>query len=119
MKRRVIALRDDCTAETDACAGGAPYALRVLGDSMRPEFEHGDVVVVEPDGLASDGSYVIARSDGELMLRALRREAAGWRLAALAHGYGDVTIANLTPVIGVVIQKARPGCRRATKRYVD
>ena len=42
--------------EATACASGEPYALMVLGDSMLPEFEPGEVIVVEPDGVARDGS---------------------------------------------------------------
>jgi SOS-response transcriptional repressor LexA len=102
------------------CGGGESFALMVLGDSMRPEFEDGDVVVIEPDGLATDGSFVLARHDGEWMLRRLARREGGWTLHALnaAAGQPDITIADLAPVAGVVIQKSRPGRRRSLKRYV-
>ena len=43
-----------------ACASGEPYALMVLGDSMLPEFEEGEIIVVEPEGVARDGSFVVA-----------------------------------------------------------
>ncbi|MFN3397540.1 MAG: S24 family peptidase, partial [Sulfurimicrobium sp.] len=42
-----------------ACSSGEPYALMVLGDSMLPEFEDRDIIVVEPEGVARDGSYVV------------------------------------------------------------
>lgn len=91
----------------------------VLGDSMLPEFANGEIVVVEPEGLATDGAYVLAHVDGEWMLRQLVRDDAGWSLRALNPAYPRVLIADLSPVRGVVIQKARPGCRRASKRYSD
>lgn len=100
------------------CAGTEPYALMVVGHSMRPEFEHGDIVVVEPEGLARDGSFVIARCGGEWLLCALRADGTGWRLATL-DGSTDVAVADLDAVHGVVIQKSRPGRRRAVKRYID
>jgi SOS-response transcriptional repressor LexA len=116
--RRVIPIRSQAESPDDGCSAAEPYALMVVGDSMRPEFEHGDVIVVEPEGLAVDGSFVVARVGGEWMLRALRRDASGWRLVAL-DGSFDAAIADLSPVHGVVIQKSKPGRRRAAKRYVD
>jgi SOS-response transcriptional repressor LexA len=116
-RRRTIAIR----AEPDAheCSADEPFALRVLGDSMRPEFDDGDVVVVEPEGIAGDGSFVVACCNGEWMLRELRGDGDGWRLAALDPAYPEVAIPDLAPVRGVVIQRAKPGRRRMTKRYVD
>ena len=91
----------------------------VLGDSMAPEFDEGEVIVVEPEGLASDGSFVVAQVDGDWTLRKLVRADAGWHLQALNPAYPAVAIADLSPVRGVVIQKSRPGRRRSIKRYVE
>ncbi len=62
------------------CSGAEPFALVVLGDSMAPEFVEGDVIVVEPEGLATDGSFVVAQVDGEWTMRQLVE--ARWRLDA-------------------------------------
>lgn len=103
------------------CASGESFALMVLGDSMCPEFAAGDVVVIEPEGLATDGSFVLACCNGEWMLRRLARRAGGWALHVLnpAAGEPEIVLADLSAVRGVVIQKSRPGRRRAAKRYVD
>ena len=37
----------------DACSGGEAFALRVLGDSMAPEFNEGEIIIIEPEGLAA------------------------------------------------------------------
>jgi phage repressor protein C with HTH and peptisase S24 domain len=37
--------------ENDGCSGGEVFALRVLGNSMAPEFLDGEIVIVEPDGV--------------------------------------------------------------------
>jgi SOS-response transcriptional repressor LexA len=113
------------TADTgDGCAGGESFALMVLGDSMRPEFDDGDVVVIEPDGLAHDGSFVLAHWQGDWLLRRLARRSDGWVLHALnpdpaQPADADIALADLSAVRGVVIQKSRPGRRRATRRYVE
>lgn len=91
----------------------------VLGDSMAPEFTEGDIVIIEPEGLVRDGSYVLAHVGGEFIFRRLHQHAAGWSLRALQAGHPVIEMADLRAVIGVVIQKSRPGRRRETRRYVE
>jgi DNA polymerase V len=104
---------------TDACGSAEPFALVVLGDSMAPEFVEGDVIVVEPEGLAADGSFVVAEVDGEWTMRQLARLDGGWMLRPLNATYPPTALADLSPIRGVVIQKSKPGRRRASKRYVE
>ena len=106
-------------AELESCSSAEPFALMVLGDSMEPEFIEGEVILIEPEGLATDGSYVLAQLEGEWIFRQLVRAGAGWRLQALNPAYPATDIADLAAVRGVIIQKSRPGTRRATKRYVE
>jgi DNA polymerase V len=101
------------------CSEGEAFALMVLGDSMAPEFVDGDIIIIEPEGLASDGSYVLAQVDGEWIFRQLQRRGEGWRLHALNPAYPAADISDLSPVKGVIIQKSKPGRRRAAKRYID
>ena len=101
------------------CSGSESFALMVLGDSMAPEFVEGEIIVVEPDGHVDGGSDVVAQVAGEWIFRQLVRGAAGWQLRPLNPAYPTVDLDDLTPVRGVVIQKSRPGRRRALKRYVD
>ena len=51
-------------------------------------------------------------------LRHLLRTAAGWLLHPLSPAFADVPLADLSAVRGVIIQKALPGRRRASKFYV-
>jgi SOS-response transcriptional repressor LexA len=104
----------------ESCSAAEPFALMVLGDSMLPEFEEGEVIVIEPEGLAHDGSYVLAFHDEEYIFRQLVKRDAGWALHALNPAYPDTPIGDLSPVKGVIIQKQQRGGRRATrKRYVE
>jgi len=105
--------------EGSDCEGAESFALMVLGDSMAPEFADGDIVVVEPGGLARDGSFVIAMADGEWALRQLCAVRGGWALRALNPAYPAAPLAGLDAIRGVVIQKSRPGRRSTVKRYVE
>ena len=114
--RRVVPIVPAADAG-DPCAGAEPFALLVLGDSMAPEFVEGDVIVLEPEGLARDGSFVVAYAQGEWLFRQLVRSARGWSLRALAPHHPALPLADLSGVRGVVIQRSRPGRRCETKRY--
>jgi phage repressor protein C with HTH and peptisase S24 domain len=101
------------------CQSGESYALMVLGDSMQPEFNEGEVIVVEPEGLARPGSFVVAFANDEHIFRQLMRDDAGWWLHALNPAYPPVRIADLSAVKGVVLLKQIPGNRKARKFYID
>ena len=118
-RRPTIAILPTGTAAPAGCSGAEPYALMVLGDSMSPEFVEGDVIVVEPGGLACDGSFVVAEVDGTVALRQLVSDGQSWRLLALSSTCRSVALASLASVRGVVIQRSRPGRPRSRKRYVD
>ena len=100
------------------CAGGESFALMVLGQSMVPEFQEGEVIIIEPEGLAKDGSYVLAWHDDEWTFRQLQRTDQNWTLHPLNPAFPDIFIPNLDCVRGVIIQKALPGRRRASKHYI-
>lgn len=109
-------------AALEGCSGGEAFALMVLGDSMAPEFNDGEIIVVEPDGAVRDGSYVLAFVGDEWMFRQLRRadpgERDGWCLQALDRRIPPLPLPDIAAVRGVVIQKSLPGRRRASKRYI-
>jgi SOS-response transcriptional repressor LexA len=103
----------------EACSAAEPFALMVLGDSMLPEFAEGEIIVIEPEGLAHDGSYVLAVHDGEHIFRQLVNRDGRWWLHPLNPEYPDAAIPDLSAVKGVVIQKQKPGSRRSRKSYID
>jgi len=102
----------------DHCSGGESFALMVVGASMEPEFIEGEVIIIEPEGLATDGSYVLATHDGEWIFRQLVRTGEHWQLRPLNTVFPVIAIPDLSGVKGVIIQKSRPGRRRASKRYI-
>lgn len=100
------------------CAGGESFALMVHGQSMVPEFQEGEIILIEPEGLAKEGAYVLAWHQNEWTFRQLLRSAEGWLLHALNPAFADEKLADLSAIKGVIIQKALPGRRRASKFYV-
>lgn len=118
--RRTIPIlpQDKGDISLDACSGAEPFALMVLGDSMAPEFVEGEIIIIEPEGLAQDGSFVLAQVGGEYIFRQLRERDGSWRLEALNPRYPALDVPDLAAVKGVVIQKQKPGARRSRKSYL-
>lgn len=101
--------------EPTTCIEAEPYALRVLGESMAPEFPNDCIVIVDPTGYATDGAFVVAEVDGEVLLRRLRIEPTRMTLESLEPQCESLPI-TVDAVKGVVTQRA--GRRRhLAKRY--
>ena len=116
-ERKTIPIQD--VNEASNCASAEPYALMVLGDSMLPEFEEGEIIVVEPSGLVKDGSYVVALVNEEYIFRQLVQHAEGWMLKPLNPLYPNIPIDDPKETVkGVVIMKKKPGKRSEQKSYV-
>ncbi|MCK5876746.1 MAG: S24 family peptidase [Candidatus Marithrix sp.] len=98
--------------------GREPFALQVLGDSMLPEFKEGNIIIIEPDGVAENGSYVLAMHDEEYIFRQLViDDNKKLFLKPLNSGYPTLKISSLEDVKGVITQRA--GTRRKEhKKYV-
>lgn len=103
----------------DKCSGAEAFALMVLGDSMEPEFIEGDIILIEPEGLATDGSYVMAWHAEEWIFRQLVKAGEDWKLQPLNPKYPSAVIADLSAIKGVIIQKSKPGRRKASKHYIE
>lgn len=116
IERKTIPIQE--ANEASNCASAEPYALMVLGDSMMPEFEEGEIIVVEPSGLVSDGSYVVAYVNEEYIFRQIVKRDDGWMLKPLNPLYENIPVADIDVAKGVVIMKKRPGRRKEQKRYI-
>src|ERR1700716_1934152 len=71
------------------------YALEISGDSMRPAYRDGDVIVVSPGTPIRRGDRVVVKtSDGEVMVKELkRRTAKTLELQSLNPNHVDRTLA--------------------------
>ena len=97
------------------CGSSEPFALRVLGDSMVPEFEDGCIIVIDPAGVVEDGSYVLAVHHNEYIFRQLVIDEEGYYLKPLNEGYDTLEIQGIDAIRGVIVQKA--GTRRHHRKH--
>ncbi len=97
------------------CSAREPFALRVLGDSMLPEFVEGAVIIIDPEGVVSDGCYVMAEVRGEYTFRQLRIMDNKHYLQPLNNLYDTVEIGEKDVIHGVITQQA--GRRRKDRRF--
>jgi len=97
------------------CSAAEPYALRVIGDSMTPEFEDGHIIIVDPGMPVVSGAYVVIDYDGDTTFRQFVIEGEQRFLKALNQNYEVVEIVSEYTVRGVVVQRA--GRRRKEAKH--
>ena len=97
----ILIAEPELPKEISDCSSAEPYALMVLGDSMLPEFEEGEIIVIEPEGLAKNGSYVVAHHNDEYIFRQLVQHQARWYLKPLNDLYPTTEVPGLEVVKGV------------------
>ena len=103
--------------EIQSCAELEPYALRVIGDSMAPEFLDGHVIVLDPGLPATHGAYVVAEIEGETIFRQFWIDGERKLLKPLNADYPAVEFGANGRMLGVVTQRA--GKRRAERKRYD
>jgi len=100
-----------------SCSALEPYALRVIGDSMEPEFVDGCVIIVDPGYAAKDGGYVVVEYAGDVFFRQLVIDGERRILKPLNPKYGSFELVPPYTIRGGVVQ--RVGRRRAERRHYD
>jgi DNA polymerase V len=99
------------------CSASEPFALRVIGDDMAPEFVDGNIIIVDPGGKLSSGCYVVARHLDEMIFRQLIIAQNSYSLRALDTSLDEIVLSKgVEDIVGVISQ--RSGKRRSEhKRY--
>jgi len=103
--------------EVSGCGSGGnePFALQVVGDSMAPEFNNGQVVIVDPAFAVTSGAFVVVDFGGEIILGVYQSSEDQPRLTFLNPGYEALTLVQPYQIKGVVIQRA--GRRRVERKH--
>jgi SOS-response transcriptional repressor LexA len=84
------------------------FALRIKNDSMEPEFLENDIVVVDPDKQAENGSYVIVKNGQEATFKKLILDGSRVYLKPLNRDYKPIDMTDKEfKIVGVVIYKVK------------
>ena len=102
-------------ADHGGCANSEPFALRVIGDSMEPEFKDGCIIIIDSAATVESGSYVLAMVSDEYIFRQFIVEEDRYFLRALNQGYEEIPLVSKDAVRGVVVQRA--GTRRKDHKH--
>lgn len=92
--------------EIKSCADAEPYALRVVGNSMAPEFLDGHILIVDPAMPPQHGAYVVIDYQGETTFRQFIVDNGRKFLKALNEAYPTIELVEKYSVRGVVVQRA-------------
>ena len=98
------------------CSAGVtePFALRVLGDSMEPEFSHGHIILVDPGHPLYEGAFVVVDYGGEVLFGRYRRRGEREFVEYLNPAHKPLELIPPYELKGVVIE--RVGRRRRDRK---
>jgi phage repressor protein C with HTH and peptisase S24 domain len=104
-------------AQTGCSAEGLePFALRVIGDSMEPEFKDGHIILVDPGFPLLDGVYAVINNNGEFIFGQYSKENSESWIRYLNPDFEAVKLEVDFEVKGVITQRNGPK-RKDVKRY--
>ncbi len=99
-----------CNAE-----GQEVFVLRVIGDSMSPEFEDGHIITVDPGHPLVNGAYAVIERNNEFFFAQYRRHGERQWLHHLNPAFDDIELTAGFTVKGIVTQRSNR--RRDTRHY--
>lgn len=85
--------------------GDSAFCLRVIGDSMQPEYREGEVILVEPSVRAEHGDDVVVRApSGSATFKRLQITPDGTYLRAVNPDYRErIDVPDESVICGVVV----------------
>ena len=86
------------------CSELEPFALRVEGESMAPEFEDGCIIIVDPGYQAVSGAYLVIEYQDEYIFRQLVLAEGKAYLNPLNSRFPPQELAGPYKVVGAVTQ---------------
>jgi phage repressor protein C with HTH and peptisase S24 domain len=105
-------------AQTGCSAEGLEaFALRVIGDSMEPEFQDGHIILVDPGFPLLDGVYAVIKNSGEFIFGQYSKDDSGSWIRYLNPDFEAVKLEADFEVKGVITQ--RNGRKRKDVKHYD
>jgi len=93
-----------------------PFALRVIGDSMSPEFSDGNIIIVDPGHPLVHGAFVVMEVAQQVYFGQYQQDDEGQRLQHLHPDYPKINLDQGFILKGVVVQRSN-GRRKYLKHY--
>jgi DNA polymerase V len=119
-QRYFLLIHDDpsISMNNSGCSAGTtePYALRVIGDSMSPEFQDGHIIIVDPAVPACHEAFVVVDYGGEILFGQYHSSEGRRWIHYLNPAHEPVELISTFEVKGVVIQRST-GRRKDLKHY--
>lgn len=104
--------------DDSGCSANEPFALRVLGDSMEPEFPDGCIVIIDPITEVENSAYVLAETRNEgYIFRQFVVEGERTFLAPINKGYPSIEVTGESVIRGLIVQRSGAS-RKQHKRYI-
>ena len=105
-------------SQTGCSADGMePFALRVIGDSMEPEFQDGHIIIVDPGFPLLNEVYAVIRNNGEYIFGQYFKDDSGSWVRYLNSEFDDVKLETGFEIKGIVTQ--RNGRKRKDIKHYD
>jgi phage repressor protein C with HTH and peptisase S24 domain len=94
--------------ESDA-KGPHVFALRVKSDSMEPEFNEGDIIIVSPHVRAASGDYVVKNDNEEVTLKQFKKYGTKRILHPLNPKYEGIELSDKKQfrIVGKIVEKKK------------
>jgi len=93
-----------------------PFALRVIGATMLPEFTDGDIIIVDPGHPLCDGAFAVIEYNDEVFFgQYLEKQETKW-LNFLNDEQNNFELGSDFIVKGVITQRSN-GRRKYLKHY--
>ncbi len=93
-----------------------PFALRVTGDTMLPEFANGHIIIIDPGLSACHEAYVVLEYQGEILFGQFRQQDGERWLHYMNPAFPPVQLIDSFVTKGVVVQRST-GRRKELKHY--
>ncbi len=87
------------------CEDKEPFALRVIGESMAPEFKDEAVIIIDPGYPAVNGAYVLVLYQKEYHFRQWVRRGEKDYLVPLNSNFPSLELEGHYQIIGVITQQ--------------
>ena len=99
------------------CKTKEPFVLRVVGDSMAPEFEAGSIIIIDPEKTVLHGDYAVAQVADLLQLGKLSISDGVLQFATTSNECSDTVVIGYKDILGRVVKRTDPR-RRSNKEYI-